>query len=1313
METTPPAAARPRPAWLSSIATVVGPALLLLAALAGSLAWLLTTTGGLRFAALVASALVPGLTLSGLDGALNSDIRIRTFELAGAGWSVRIDDVALSPDQLSWPDRRISLEQLTARSARIDWVPSGRSDEPTSLALPFELVVRNANVQELALGARAAEPTVFRRIGFAGRMDPQGIELKRLAGEMGRTRIDAQLRVDAQPPFAAVGHAHLATSFQGRSIVANLTASGSLRELQLDMDADDAAARARARATLALFARVPIVRLRADVDAFDPALWFDGVPSMQLQGQADLAPASAGSWSVSGPFHVENRTAGPLDLNRLPLRLLRGTLLWSADELNLAIDRADGIRGTATGRLTWSAATESLAAQVQFERVDAASLYSRAVATNLAGRLDYTLRAGEQRFRGSLRNASGPPLTADLDATIRDRVLEVAAAHLRLGNGRADLTGRLEFDGERSARVQGSFKDLDLAQLVRGIDTHLNGTLELDSRLREPLAGRARFALEDSRIAGRPVIGGGTLALADRQLEADVDLRSGGARLTAVGAIGSGRELQIELSVPDLQELLPRHGGRIEARTTVAGAIDRARINGMVSLVKLRAPDGQRIESAMASFSGGLAADAPLAVTMTLSGHVHPAGQDRSIAGAKLVARGTTGDATIELTGATGTRQPLRALLSGGIRDGAWRGSLNAVEVGAPLDLLMRTPAPLQVSSTGLSLGPADFLLRGAHFSAVELARADGRWRTAGSFEGMQPQALDAQARAPRRVVRSGAGDRVPLTLAGRWSLEYTDAVSGIAVIERTGGDLYSGIDALNPIGVSDVGAALNVLDNRLTGNIYMRGRALGKIDALVDAYVDPALTGGRLLAQDRPLRVVIDATLPDLSWIGPLIGDNVQFGGQASINATIGGTPADPTSTGTLRGDALRLAWVDQAVRLENGRLDAVLDDGVVVINELRFAGTPRVSPLDTRALEGLVSERPFEVRAVGRLALRSLTGSIGINATQLPVLQRADRWMVVSGNGGITLSPQRADLYASLTVDGAYVNFDGLRAGRNLPGDVVVKRPGEQRKPTAEAPVEVRLDLKGNLGPRFYVQGAGLEARLAGEVNVTGRASQLRADGVVRTVDGVYAGYGQRLRIERGIVTFLGPIDNPALNVLAVRSGLPVEVGVAIGGTAQRPIVRLHSDPSMSETEKLNWLVLGRPAGASGDGNDRAILSAAATALFSGQVDSASAGLMRSLGIDQITLQPGQSSASLLPRETVAGRLRSGGVSTSNTAAADFVAVGKRINDDLYLSFEQALSGAEYFVALNYRLTRQLSLIARAGSTNALDLVYSIAFD
>jgi translocation and assembly module TamB len=1209
---------------------------------------------------------------------------------------------------------RLDAASVIARRVQIEWaVSDAPAAPPTSLVLPFDLNIRQASVEELTLGARAARPRVFRRLELAGRFNDQGIDIAHLSSEFERMRIQAHGRIGASPPFATEASARFTTSLQQRTVAAEASASGSLQQLRIELQADDAASRARATATLRPFDRVVVERLHAEVDNFDPALWFTEVPSMQLRARADLTPAQQpdGSWSVSGPFLVENGTAGPVDQNRIPARAARGALLWGGETLRLDVERVDGVRGSASGSLSWSAA-EGVQAAARFTGIDVSTLHSRAVATNATGQVEYRYRDGEQRFTGNARNASGLPLVADVDATLRRQVLELNRARLRLGDGRADLHGRIELEGAYAARLGGSVNDLDLSQLVHGLDTKLNGTFDVDGHLR-PVSGRARFALASSRIAGRPISGHGSIETADRRLDADVELLSGASRLIAAGGLGAGREMRLELSSPDIGSLLAGYGGQVELRATLAGELDASRLAGFASAKALQLPGGHRIAAMLASFNGGMAPSEPLAVKLEVTGHTSSRGPEQSLAAATLIGRGTTSNAMLEFNGITAAQQPVRVIASGGIVDGAWRGSLMAAEAGAPLDLLLRTPAPLMISTSAASLGPADFVLRGTHFSAFELQLTEGRWRSSGRFEDLQPQALDAQARAPRRVVRSGAGDRVPLTLAGRWELANADGISGIAFIERTGGDIYSGIDALSPIGISDVGAALNIVDNRVTGNVYVRGRALGKIDAEVDAYLDPRLPGGRMLAQDRPFRVVVDATLPDLSWIGPLIGDSVQFGGRATTNARIGGTPAEPTSTGTMRGEALRLAWVDQAVRLENGKLDAVLDDGVFVINELLFAGTPRVAPADLRALEGLESERPFEVRAVGRIALRSLTGSIGLQATQLPVLQRADRWMVVSGDAGITLSPGRGELYAKLDVDGAYVNFAGLRSARSLPNDVVVTRSSAARNATSTAPpLDVTLDIKGNLGDRFYIVGAGLEARLTGAVSVSGRPSQLRASGSVNAVDGVYSGYGQRLQIQRGIVTFQGPLDNPALNVLAVRSGLPVEVGVAISGTAQRPLVRLHSDPSMSDTEKLNWLVLGRPPGAS-DGNDRAMLSAAASALFSGQVDSASAGLMRSLGIDQIALQPGQSSGSLLPRETVAGRLRSSGVATSSSAAADFLAIGKRVNDDLHLSFEQALSGAEYFVALNYRLTRQLSLIARAGSTNALDLVYSIAFE
>ena len=1110
------------------------------------------------------------------------------------------------------------------------------------------------------------------------------IEIDRIQGEFERTRIEARGRIEATTPFAAALQATLATTVHDRRISATVDASGSLERLHVTLAGDDAAARAQVEATLRLFAAVPVESLDARIDALDPSLWLESVPAMQLTVRTTLAPTSRsdGRWGVAGPFAVDNGLAGPIDRNRLPVRSARGGIAWDDETLAVNVERAEGLRGSVEGSLTWSAA-RGVVAQARFSGIDAATLHSRGVASDLSGTLDYAAHDGEQRFSGSARNARGLPLSADFEAALRQNVIEIAYARLRLGDGRAEARGRFELAGARSIRLNGTFGALDLAQIARGVDTRLDGSFELDGHLEPQPAGRARFELADSRVAGRPISGQGHFELAHRRFDADVEVHSGQARLTAAGGMGGGRELRIELGVPDIAALLPDLAGRVDAQLTLAGEIDAIRIAGSIAASQLRFPKDHRVERANATFRGGMQPNEPLALALDVTGHSAPGGPERSLASASLVGHGTTSNAQFELSGKTGTQQPLRLAASGGWRDGAWRGVLQLAETGSPLDLRLLQPAPVTLSLAEVRFGPAEFQLLGTHFSEFELVRAEALWRTTGRFDGLHPQALDAQARAPRRVVRTGAGDRVPLTLAGRWDLSLRDSVTGIAVIERTGGDLYSGIDALNPIGISDVGAALNVLSNRVTGNVYVRGRALGSIDAAVDAFIDPAFSGGRVLAQDRPFRIVLDASLPDLSWIGPLIGDSVQFSGNAAIHATIAGTPADPTSTGTMRGEALRLAWVDQAVRLENGRLDAVLDDGVLVINELVFAGTPRVAPGDRRALEGLLSDRPFDVKAVGRIALRSLTGSIGLKASQLPILQRADRWMVVSGDAGITLTPDRADLYAKLAVDGAYINFNALRGGRALPSDVVVRRPGAQAKPSERAPVDVTLDVQGDLGPRFYIEGAGLEARLAGAINVSGRPSQLRGEGSVRAVDGVYAGYGQRLKIQRGIVTFQGPVDNPALNVLAVRAGLPVEVGVALSGTAQRPIVRLYSDPSMSDTEKLNWLVLGRPPGAS-DGNDRAMLSAAASALFAGQVDSATSGLMRSLGIDQISVQPGQSSASLLPRETVAGRLRSSGVSSSNSAAADFVAVGKRINDDLYLSFEQALSGAEYFVAL-----------------------------
>lgn len=1310
-----------RSRWVTAVVgTLVGAVLIIVAACA-VIWWMYTTSSGLQFIVLLNSRLNTPLLLRDVSGSLRDGFTAGTFSISGPTWSMQATEIAVEPYELRWRQRSFDFERIEARSITIDWVESGEpAAAPTSLAAPVDLRVRNLAIGELRFGKRGSTPTVVSNISSATRLNADEIVVERGAFQYGPSRVALTGRIDARSPFALRAEAQIASTLREHAVGANLRASGTLLNAFVELNSDGVDARVKASARLTPFAPVPLAQLSADVAHLNLAAWVDGAPSMRLRGSVDLKPLDAAAgFSLAGPFSIDNVDAGPVDKQRVPVRSARGSVTWSADTLTLALQRVEGIRGAASGGVTWST-TNGVSAKLSLTDIDASTIYSTAAPTRIGGTLDYSLANDTQRFTGALRTDNVRPISgrdkginvaADFNLTFRNQVLEIESARVRLADGQANLAGRVELRGNYAARVKGTFDTLDLALLVKGLDTRLNGSVDLDAQFRPAITGRAAVELADSRLMGRPLDGRATIELADQRIAVDANVTSRSARVIASGGLGSGRELKFELAAPQLSEIVPQTSGSVTARGTLRGEFAAPQLQMEAAVSDLKFANGQGIDSATASIAAGVAANAPLAMVVELTGHrgPHP---NASLASATLVGRGVTADHTVELIGTTLSKQPIRAIASGGWRanekqERAWRGSLVAVETGRPLELRLRD-APLTIAPGLLTFGPARFEMRGTQFNAVELQQRDGRWRTAGNFEGLSPQVLDARVSAPRRTVRTGVGDRQPLTMSGRWEFDLAETLSGVVAIERTGGDLFGGIDALNPIGISDLGGALSVLNNRVTGSAYVRGKGLGRLDAIIDAHVDPR--AGVQLASNRPFRIDIDAVLPDLSWIGPLVGDSVQVEGSGSIKTTISGTPAEPIASGPIRASGLRIAYVEQGLRLEDGTLDASLEDSVLVVNELVFTGAPRVAPDDARAAEAVSFETPGRLRAEARVALRTLTGSVGFAADRLPVLQRRDRWMVVTGNGGITLTPSSAELYAKLQVDGAFIDFSRLRGARTLPNDVVIVRAEQPEKSDSEG-VDVTLAINGNLGRRFYIRGAGLEARLTGELDISGRAGQLLAEGNVRTVAGTFNGYGQRLQIERGILTFQGPVENPALNVLAVRTGLPVDVGVSIGGTAARPIVRLYSDPSMSDAEKLNWLVLGRPPSGSGDGGqERALLSAAAGALFAGQGDSTGANLIRSFGIDEISLRPGQDSSSILPRETVAGTLRS---ASGATASSDFVVLGKRLTDNLYLTFEQAIGGASTYAALNYQISRRFSLIGRTGTTTALDLVYSIAFD
>ncbi len=166
-----------------------------------------------------------------------------------------------------------------------------------------------------------------------------------------------------------------------------------------------------------------------------------------------------------------------------------------------------------------------------------------------------------------------------------------------------------------------------------------------------------------------------------------------------------------------------------------------------------------------------------------------------------------------------------------------------------------------------------------------------------------------------------------------------------------------------------------------------------------------------------------------------------------------------------------------------------------------------------------------------------------------------------------------------------------------------------------------------------------------------------------------------------------FSGPSANPAIDITAIRPNIAVRAGVKVTGSANRPLVTLFSEPDMSDAEKLSWVVMGRSAAT--NGAETAFLQQAALALLSG--GNTGGNFAGQLGLDELGFK---------------------GPSDDGTEGAA-VTVGKRLSKDLYVAYEQSLSGAMGTLYIFYDLSRRLTLRGQTGVQTAVDLIYTRSKD
>lgn len=651
----------------------------------------------------------------------------------------------------------------------------------------------------------------------------------------------------------------------------------------------------------------------------------------------------------------------------------------------------------------------------------------------------------------------------------------------------------------------------------------------------------------------------------------------------------------------------------------------------------------------------------------------------------------------------TGTRARLRAegaWLSDGAGGGAWRGRVDELLVGASSPAAPATPAAPAAPNNGPAAGSGEWLdardlraeLRFSANGGLTALRAEaGRARIARELQlrwdefrldhpaNQRPDRPDFELKAriepflaaPMMArLQPTLGWGGDLRLAARLDIRAGQRFSADVAFEREGGDLsIDDVAGRQSLGLQSLRLALVAQDGRWTFAQALAGRILGEINGQQTLRVAPEQ---RWPDERAPLEGRIEARVGTLGIWSAWVPPGWRLGGTLTTQATISGRLGAPAYTGRVEGRGIAVSSLLQGVDVRDGELDISLQGERARIE--RFVLTGGDGRIE------VTGGAEFGAAPVARLQF---------DAQRFRVLGRADRQLITSGKAALELRTDLVKLDGTLKVDEGL--FDVTRSDAPSLDDDVVLRNAAQRRAEAEA-AEARAPRRNaqvavavNLGDKLRVRGRGLETLLGGALRITTPGGRLAINGEVRTEGGTYAAYAQKLDIARGVLSFNGPPDNPGLDILALRPNIDARVGVAITGNFVTPRVRLFSDPDMSDTDKLSWLVLGRPSDGLGRA-DTALLQRAALALLAGEGEAPTDTLLRTLGIDEISLR--QSDGEV--RETV-------------------ITLGKQLSRRWYVGYERGVNATGGTFQLIYRIAQRFTLRAQSGHENSLDVIWT----
>ena len=411
------------------------------------------------------------------------------------------------------------------------------------------------------------------------------------------------------------------------------------------------------------------------------------------------------------------------------------------------------------------------------------------------------------------------------------------------------------------------------------------------------------------------------------------------------------------------------------------------------------------------------------------------------------------------------------------------------------------------------------------------------------------------------------------------------------------------------------------------------------------------------------------------LGLIKPLLGQKEVANGNLNANLRLGGSANNPLMNGNLSLSDLEIKSAMIPFDIKSGRLG------------ITFNGTSSVMSGQINTPEGYLNiDGDADWRNVA--AWRAKVMARGNNLrVSLPPMIKID----VQPDIVFEASPSLLTLNGSVVIPWARITVQELPdSAVSASSDVVML--DSNLKPIAEKapsiPIQTNLDIK--IGNDVTLDAFGLNAHLTGLLKVTQNKQGLSLNGQVDIPSGRFRAYGQDLLVRKGQIQFSGPVDQPFLNLEAIRNpdntANDVIAGVKVTGLADRPKVEIFSEPAKSQQEALSYLLRGEGL-ESGDANGSQMTS-----------------MLIGLGVAQ--------SGQLVGKIGETFGVSDLAVDTQGVGDGSQVVVSGKITNDLQVKYGVGIFDSLATLTLRYRLMPKLYLEAVSGVNQALDLLYQFEF-